>query len=91
MQKLEQANADPGVKAKWEAARSACAALLEQAISQKDPLEQRAQRLKLTEDTLADPAADPAAPRGAIEHSLWLFGGATAPGACSAASLAAAA
>lgn len=47
--------ADPGVSAKWTAARAACAAQLEQALAQKDPLEQRAQRLKAAEETLAAP------------------------------------
>ncbi len=50
--------ADPGVKAKWEAARTVCATLLEQALGLKDPLEQRAQRIKLVEDTLGVPAAE---------------------------------
>ena len=48
---------DADLKAKWQAVRSAYVKLVEQTVSQKDPLEQRAQRLKSAEDVLGHASA----------------------------------
>jgi serine/threonine protein kinase len=50
--------ADAGLKAKWEASRAAYAELVAQTVSQKDPLDSRAQRLKTAGEVLGDAAAE---------------------------------
>ena len=66
--------ADPEIKAKWDSTRDACAEGLEKFISQKDPVEERAERIKAAETCLATPDAETVLGRsaGALRKLLGL-------------------
>ena len=48
---------DADLKTKWQSVRGAYVKLVEQTLAQKEPLEQRAQRLKSAEEVLVHPSA----------------------------------